>query len=370
MRKLLILLALALAACSQVQQPTNRSSEQQTSSKPATHVTTDASLSGVYLGMGYDKQYTFIHLADGKERAIIPEGYDIIGQTAYTPFTDYLLLNREDRAYRFTLADRSLTELPQVRINPGDHAWFSQSITEENKFYIYIEVYDPAIEGLQPMLDSRSYFYDASSNIVTTSSLKDENFVGCFVYDSLNQKFFEWRCGEGIGTSLPLWSRSINGTQRTELISPKEFGLPEDDIGIGVWYSNGYFVALGNKLMTYNPLEAKPTKMMYERSDSTANIFADIETGRPYSAIFVPETDTAIVGRSGAFTLMRLDSKTHTAIQPFEAGDIDYPNFMFIHNGGGIYLGNSSIKFVDLEHISVTREIPVNPDMEVTLIRL
>lgn len=119
-----------------------------------------------------------------------------------------------------------------LKLKKNEQARIYASITEKDKFIIRIDTLDLSqvseFDGSSPVLSTRTYSFDASTNKLV--SIGNGKFDGCAEYDSKNQKFFTWPCGEGIGSAGPVSTSDLNGNVQKQIITAGDFGLPNDDL--------------------------------------------------------------------------------------------------------------------------------------------
>ncbi|NQV00074.1 MAG: hypothetical protein HQ538_04995, partial [Parcubacteria group bacterium] len=163
----------------------------------------------LYFAKGHSGDYSLVNIESEETQEFIPEGYKIIEQYAYQPFTNYLILRKDNNFFLYNIANENIESLSEkydyFKLAEDEDMRLKPSITEKDKFYIVIYKYDMNDGmgmGLIDMISTRSYFLDAQTQEIEEADEID--FGGCYQYDSKNERFFNWKCDEGIGVSIPL----------------------------------------------------------------------------------------------------------------------------------------------------------------------
>lgn len=353
-----------------------------TSTTPASYVSTVPTTSKdkkTYLGKGREGKYALIDIETGETKTFIPQGYTLIDQHEYEAFTPYLILQKEDNLYSFNINDNLLKSIfdasPGLKLKKNEGVFIYPSITENDQFLLVINNYQPSEEpevgiGLPTLLGTRSYFYSAATNKLT--SAKNTNLDGCLEYDSKNQRFFTWPCGEGIGQSAPLSIADLNGNKLKDIITAEEFGLKKDTKGpVGVYYENGYFFAISKgKMAKIIAVDPKPSDLSEENKETflvSAPIQAQISEAYPYSVSIAKEQNTIVVGGDNYILLLRYDKEKEIIQSTYLPDNEIYANFLFIHDGKLIYQAKENIKIVDLVSWQVEKSLPSPKGEEITL---
>ncbi len=333
----------------------------------------------IYFGQGYDGQYVLVDLQSGSTQDFIPRGFSIENQYSYLQFPAFLILGKNSELFSYNLESKILksikTDPSHTFLAQDEEAHVYPSITEKEKFFIHIHRHDPAAidesgMGPPPVLSSRSYFFDATTNNLTLALAVPDIDRECAEYDSKNNRFFMWPCGEGIGTSLPLTTVSIDTGKHSEVISLEEFGLAKDDVGaVAVHISNGLFFATdkGNtpKVVVLSPEQEVPVKEVYTVSEQ---VRSDIgSSAYPYSVSISRETNTIVIGGSNNLLLMRFDEDKNIFDSTYVADTEVYANFVFTHQGRAYYQGNDRLNVINLATWEVERSLSGHRGGEVTL---
>jgi hypothetical protein len=332
-----------------------------------------------YLGLSFGKKYFLIDLETGGKKEFLPAGYTLVNQHNYYPFPEYLFLQKEKQLFLFSLKNQKLSSLselfPELNLKQGEEFRIFPSISEKDKFYISIEKYEPLPAesiGISKPVGVRAYFFDASLNKVENS--KAGNFEGCYLYDSKNRRFFTWECGEGVGTSAPLFKRSLEGSKLAELVSLKDYGHSEEDLGVvDVQYNNGDFIVSDktnfSKITVINALTEETKKEIYQPSASL-----QIEKVFPYSAAIDRKTKVIVIGSDNQILLLRYNNKNEIIESKSLSEKEVYAGFIFLHQGKLIYKSKDGsqkvIRIVNLSNFQKEKTIPLDAsaEEEITLI--
>lgn len=331
----------------------------QTPKTPATNKT-------VYFGKGSQDKYSLVNVQTGETQEFIPTGHTIISQTKYQNFPTFLMIQKDNDLFSYSVVseitssvfgsfnDSGLKQDEQVRVYP--------SITEKDKFIIRIDKLDLSqvseFDGSSPIISTRTYSFDASTNkLVSVASVK---IGSCMEYDSKNQRFFTWHCGEGIGTSLPLSTTDLNGKEQEQIVTVEEFGRAKDDIGsIAVEYRNGLFFALSkggiSQIMVIDPQSVSPTKETYTFSEQ---VKSQITESYPYSASMDRGRNTIIIGGDNFILLLRFDANKQITQSTYIPDKEIYANFIFVNDGKLYYQAKNNIRVVNLDTWQIERSIP------------
>lgn len=331
----------------------------------------------IYFGKGGEGKYSLVDVQSGETKSFIPAGYTIVDQHEYETFSTYLILQKDNDLVTYNLENNLLNSVfgsfSDLKLKKNEQAHIYPSITEKGKFFLVINEYNPNEEpgmGGQTALNTRSYTFDASTNkLVSTSNVSSE---GCEEYDSKNQRFFTWPCGEGIGYSTPLSISNMTGNKQREIITQEEFGLTKDNIGpVAVKYQNGFFLAQSKgaitKVVVVDPQLANPTKETYLVSDG---VKSQIKEAYPYSTTIAKDNNTIIIGGNSYILLLRFDSNKQIMQSAYIPDKEIYANFIFSHGGKLYYQAGDNIRVVNLDSWRVEKSIPSKQSEEITLFSL
>jgi len=344
-----------------------------TSTSPTITSTSNAN-NKTYFGKGFEGKYSLINIESGETNPFIPDGYTIVGQHEYEPFPPYLILQKDNDIYSYSVENKIANSIfgtfNDLKLKKNEQARIYPSITENDKFILVINEYNPNEEpgmGLPTPLNTRSYSFNASTNkLVSVASVK---FGGCAEYDSKNQRFFTWPCGEGIGNSTPLSIRGLNGKEQREVITQEEFGLSKDNIGpVAVQYENGLFFALSkdnvSKVVVVNPQSVNPTKETYIVSEQ---VKPQITESYPYSVSIERSRSTIIIGGDNFILLLRFDANKMITQSTYIPDKEIYANFIFVSDGKLYYQAKDNIRVVNLDTWQIEKSIPSPRNEEITL---
>lgn len=330
-----------------------------------------------YFGKGWEGKYSLINIESGETKSFIPAGYTIVDQHEYEQFPPYLILQKDNDLYSYSLENKITNSIfgtfNDLKLKKNEQARIYPSITEKDKFLLVINEYNPNEEpgmGLPTPLNTRSYSLDASTNkLISIASVK---FGGCAEYDSKNQRFFTWPCGEGIGNSTPLSISNLNGKEQREVITQEEFGLSKENIGpVAVQYENGLFFALskGNvsKVVVLNPQSVNPTKETYTVNEQ---IKPQITESYPYSVSMDMGRSTIIIGGNNFILLLRFDANKLITQSTYIPDKEIYANFIFVNDGKLYYQAKDNIRVVNLDTWKIEKSIPSPRNEEITLLSI
>lgn len=309
----------------------------------------------VYFGNGWNGEYSSVNVKTGEIKALVPSGYKRVDQHEYNQFSKYLILEKDNDVFSYNLENNILNSIFEpsndLKLKKGEEVWAHSSITEKNKFFIIITQYDLSKEherGILPTLNTRSYVFDASTNkLVGVNNL---NYSGCMRYDSKNQRFFTWPCGEGIGYSAPLFISDMTGQKQIKIIPPEEFECTEDNGDlVAVRYMNGMFFAYNkfmiDKIVVVDPQPVNPTKEVYVVGDALKSQM----TGLGVNSIMISkDNNTIIIGGDNFILLFRFDSNKQIIKSDYITDQGIDANFIFVYNGKLYYKVKGSMQIVDL----------------------
>ncbi len=355
----------------------NEISNQPTETPQTTNTPTANANNKIYFGKGWEGKYSLVDVQSGETKSFIPAGYTIVDQHEYEPFSTYLILQKDNDLVAYNLENNLLNSVfgsfNDLRLKKNEQVRIYPSITEKDKFFLVINEYNPNEEpgrGGQTPLNTRSYTFDTSTNkLVSASNLSSD---GCEEYDSKNQRFFTWPCGEGIGYSTPLSISDITGKKQREVITQEEFGLTKDNIGpVAVKYQNGFFLAQSKgaitKIVVVDPQLANPTKETYLVSNS---VKSQIKEAYPYSTTIAKDNNTIIVGGDSYILLLRFDTNKQITQSTYIPDEEIYANFIFSNGGKLYYQAGDNIRVVNLDTWQVEKSIPSKRSEEITLFSL
>lgn len=339
--------------------------------------TKNKTINKIYFGKGWDGKYSLVDVQSGETKSFIPAGYIIVDQHEYEQLPTYLILQKNNDLVVYNLDSNLLNSIfgsfNDLKLKKDEQAQIYPSITEKDKFFLIINEYKPneRFEMDEPIpINTRSYTFDASKNKLADAS--NVNSEGCREYDSKNQRFFTWPCGEGTGHSIPLSISDMTGKKQREVIMQEEFGLTKDDIGqISVKYKNGFFLALSNdiitKIIVVDPQLANPTKETYlVRED----VQSQMKRAAPYSATIAKNNNAIIVGGNNYMLLLRFDTNKQITQSYYIPDKEIYASFIFSYGGKLYYQAGSNMRVVNLHTWQIEKSIPLKVEEEITLFSL
>jgi len=332
----------------------------------------------IYFGQGSEGNYSLIDVATGETKAFIPEGYEIVDQHNYNPFSEILILQKGSKLFSYSVSGETTKEIPLTSLKTSETVRLSPSFSEKDKFYIVINDTKSVEDGMFPyeIVGSRKYFFDATKNTIqdanalTLTGVTDMS--GCYEYDSKFSRFFIWSCGEGIGASIPLLYMDIADQKTKELVALSEFGLGKDDIGsISLEYNNGIFFALAkgkvDKIITVDPATKETSKTTHILQNQVKKDIAD--KSYPYSVNMDRESNTIAIGGDTFVTLLKFKKDNLIAESKiFEEPEL-YANFTFAHQGKLYYQSRTprALQVINLGTWEKEKSLSVSSDEEITL---
>ncbi|NQU99906.1 MAG: hypothetical protein HQ538_04160, partial [Parcubacteria group bacterium] len=187
-----------------------------------------------------------------------------------------------------------------------------------------------------------------------------------------NERFFNWKCDEGIGVSIPLIVKDLQGNELEEVVSLQEYGLDEEGIGlVSMQYNNGYFLAMekGNlsKIIAIDPKSPELIKNEYMVSDE---VKSEIDESYPYSMAIVSSKNTIVVGGGNFILLLRFDENKRIIESKFIEDKEIYANYTFPYNGKIYYQAKDALRVINLDTWEIEKSIPSEKGEDVTLIKL
>ena len=320
----------------------------------------------LYFGKGFEGKYFLIDVTTGQTKEFLPSGYTLINQTEYQMFPTFLILQKDNNLYSYSVKDKIANSIfgsvDDLKLSKDEQVRIYPSITEKDRFIIEINKLNLSIvnefDGSSPIISTRSYSFNALTNkLVRINTVK---FDGCAKYDSKNQRFFTWPCGEGIGNSAPLAVTDLSGKEQKKVITLEEFGLDKQGIGsISLKYQNGLFFAWGGgnyqKIVVLDPQAADPAKETYMVSEQ---VKSQIKEAYPYSVSIDQISKTIIIGGDSYILLLRFDAQ-HQITQSSYIPDKDiYANFVFVNDGKLYYQAPDNIRVVNLYDWKIEKSIP------------
>lgn len=339
----------------------------QTPETPATNKT-------VYFGKGSEGKYFLVNVQTGETQVFIPAGYTLLNQWDYQIFPTFLILQKDNDLYSYSVENKITTSIfgsfNDLKLKKNEQARVFASMTEKDKFIIRIDTLDLSqvseFDGSSPVLSTRTYSFDASTNKLV--SITNGKFDGCAEYDSKNQRFFTWPCGEGIGSASPLSISDLNGNIKSQVITAKDFGAANDDL-IHIEFKNGLFFALNNskdiKILVLNPTLANPSKEIYVATAQVNSQISDIST---YSMGIDRSTNTLIIGGNSYILLLRFDGNKQITQSTYIPDKEIYANFIFPNAGKLYYQAKDNIRVVNLSSWQIEKSIPSSGSFsEITL---
>lgn len=355
----------------------------QTEIVPQTKNESVSQLPEVFFGLGFDNKYILVNTQTNEITPFIPEGFSLLNQWSYSKFPTYLILQKGNNLYSYNVQSKQLTQITtsdKLSLQKNEKAGVYPSITEKSGFYVEINTFDPKDTGNEmgigpEPLSSRSYVYDALNNSLKPTKTIKHSFQDCYNYDSLNKRFFTWKCGEGIGSALPLSTENLDGTGSKVIFSPKEFGSPGDSYNIHIEYNNEEFIALSDqfsssstiKIVTLNPNSIVPEKTEYTVNES---VIPAIKEAGIYSMAMNKDSKTIIIGTGTGMLLLHYNEQNQIYESKKVPDDNIYPNFIFSHQNRLYYHSDISktIKIIDLDLWELEKTIPIEQsEEEITL---
>lgn len=333
----------------------------------------------IYFANGWEGKYNLFNLDTGSATEFIPNGYEIIGQHDYDPLPKFLILKKDSNLFSFELENQLVNKifiLNNLLLKDNEQARIYPSITDKNKFFLAITEHNLSqvsdFDGSSPIINTRSYYFDASTNNLSKANNID---LSCAKYDSKNQRFFTWPCGEGIGSSIPLSIAKLNGQKQKEIISLSEFGLLPDDVGrAAVEYNDGLFFAISknsnsfDKIIVVDPKQQEPQKEVYAIADI---VKSKMEDSYPYSMALIKSQNTIVIGGDHFITLLRFKDNQIIESKTIPEQEL-YANFIFPYDDTLYYqsISAKAIRSINLRTWQVERTIPIKTNEAVTLLKI
>lgn len=328
----------------------------------------------VYFGKGSQGKYFLVNVQTGETQDFIPAGYTLLNQWDYQIFPTFLILQKDNDLYSYSVENKITNSIfgsfNDLKLKKNEQARIYASMTEKDKFIIRIDTLDLSqvseFDGSSPVLSTRTYSFDASTNKLV--SIANGGFDGCAEYDSKNQRFFTWPCGEGIGSASPLSISDLNGNIKSQVIIAKDFGMPNDDL-VHIEFKNGLFFALNNskdiKILVLNPSLVNPSKEIYTATAQVNSQISDLST---YSMGIDRSTNTLIIGGNSYILLLRFDANKQITQSTYIPDKEIYANFIFPNAGKLYYQAKDNIRVVNLDTWQIEKSIPSSGNFqEITL---
>jgi len=342
----------------------------QTAETPSTNKT-------VYFGKGSQGKYSLVNVQTGETKEFLPAGYTLLNQWDYQNFPTFLILQKDNDLYSYNVENKITNSIfgsfNDLKLKKNEQARVYASMTEKDKFIIRIDTLDLSqvseFDGSSPVLSTRTYSFDASTNKLV--SIANGKFDGCAEYDSKNQRFFIWPCGEGIGSAGPLSISDLNGNVQKQIITAGDFRLPHDDL-VHIEFKNGLFFAFNNskdiKIIVVNPTLVNPTKEIYTATEQVKSQISDIST---YSMAIDRSTNTLIIGGDSYILLLRFDTNKQITQSAYIPDKEIYANFIFPNAGKLYYQAKDNIRVINLNSWQIEKSIPSSGGFqEITLFAL
>jgi hypothetical protein len=327
-----------------------------------------------------NNQTVFINIESQQIKNLIPSGYGLNYAFDLTPSPDYFILTKDNSLFSYNIKNQLLNEIlatNNLKLKKTESSEIHPSITAKDNFFIIInenkQDNEPYGMGLPPEpISQRSYLFDASTNKL--QSVVNPNFTWlreCFMFDSKNQRFFVYPCGEGIGTSIPLSVSDLKGNSRREIVSLSDFGLTKNDRMTAVEYNDGNFFMLSKKTLTkiivVNTQLPEPAKETYTVSESVKNKLKD---NYPYSTAIDIVNNNLIIGGDDYVLLLRFNNDKNIVDSVYLPDDRAYINFLFVSNGKAYYnnLTSKLIRVVNLGKWKIEKTIKTDAAAGVTFL--
>jgi len=328
----------------------------------------------IYFGRSSLGEYSLVNVQTGEVQSFIPAGYTLLDELSYQMFPTFLILQKEDSLYVYNVESKSISNISSLsdnlKLKKNERVSIHPSITEKDKFIINIDKVDSSqvsdFNGLSPVVSTRVYSFDASTN--TFATVPTKKIDGCFVYDSKYQRFFSWSCGEQTGSNPSLSIHSLKGNVQSQVITAADFGISNDGL-VHIEFENGLFFASGGekdaKILVLDPTQTVPTKEVYT---TTGDIGSKISNTSIYSINIDRDTNTLIIGSGSYILLLRFDTNKQITQSTYISEKGVYANFVFSNRGKLYYQTNDAIRVVDLTSWQVEKSIPSSGNFsEITL---
>lgn len=321
----------------------------------------------LYLGKIWENRYFLVNLKTGETKDFIPDDYTLLAQHNYLHLPTFLILQKDGELFFYDVLNKIPKKIfiskENLRIKQDESVTIYPSITEKDKFIINIDKLNLSQQksenaSFEPrIMSSQTYLFDASKNYLV--GMKNFKSNGCVLYDSKNQRFFTWLCGEGVGSSLPLYVSDMEGRIHNQAVSLDDFGFKQDDIAkVAVYYSNGLFFVFDtykfSKIIILDPQSASLVKETYTFGDP---IKLQIGQLYPYSISIDKGRNTIIIGGDNFILLLRFDNNKNIVQSKYILEKEVYANFIFVNEGKLYYQSQGDIRVVDLDTWQAERTI-------------
>ena len=312
-----------------------------------------------------------LNLLTGEISELLPQGYQLVAWPYHDAFPSYLIAKKADRLYRYSVSSKSLTPIvlegKQIELAKDEFADIQPSITEKDKFILIIIKLDLSqvseFDGSYPSTANTSYSYDASSNKLVKIPDIGYSQYSCRKYDSLNQRYFKWPCGEGVGSATPLTITDMKGKQIKVALDVIDLGFTtnqtSEDIYRGrIEFHDGLFYA-------YNQPMTKVVILDPSSAETTKNFYAIRTTLEPqpssdyiYNVQLDAPTNTLVIGGNDFIQLIKFDEQDQAVKsrilrekKPF------YANFVFLDQGKAYYSRfDKAVRQIDLPTMTLEKE--------------
>lgn len=331
-----------------------------------------------------DKEYSFVsvNVNTGDEKSLIPADYEIVDPHGYKVDPDFLILKKENQLYSFEINTGNIKKIEKGSLKDSEKVVLHPSISEKGKFYLVIntmkKVDPPSMYDAVPV-SSREYFLDVNENkLVNANDISltgVDMYSGCSEYDSEHERFFIWRCGEGIGSAVPLNVYDIKTKNQVEILSGKDFGEDNDYAKLEEY--NGSFLAFlqgENNSLEIVVVDLDLNKESFVLSEDVRREISNSEDPYGwgtrdgysiYSALLVKDKNTIVIGEAQDILLLRFDDNNIIVDHKFISEPKIYANFIFSHGDYLYYESNNQIKILNLNDWNVEKTIsPVSRDGE------
>jgi hypothetical protein len=324
-----------------------------------------------YVSWLQENKFVLVGMQTGRVKEFIPEGYGIVSMGEYQMFPTYLILMKNNNLYSYSVEDTVVSKIflddklllkkneKQIRAFP--------SITEKDKFLIRIDTLDLSqvseFDGSSPVLSSRSYYFNASTNKLQNINMKDFGYR-CVKYDSKNSRLFSWPCGEGVGSGTPVYMSNLDGTGEKEVVSTKELAKESGPKGnaIGrVEYNEGLIFAEKDNDFKITVLDlTKPglNKDFYTVSESVKSQIPEIYIS---SAAMDKSRNTIVFGgrsvRDGSYVLLLMKYNSQKQVIQSKFFPETVAEHLSIYDGK-VYHGDGVMGVINLDDWQDRQSVP------------
>ena len=326
----------------------------------------------IYFGKGRDGNYAKIDTLTEQSKELILAGYSLLGQHGFLQKGSYL--------YSYNLDNKLLNSVfafDGLKLQSDEKASVDPSITEKDKFIIRIDKFDYSQSpseflGTYPIISTRTYTFNASINQlikISNFNLASSNST-CSKYDSKNQRYFKWLCGEGIGSSVPLSTVNLNGLSEQVIVS---------DENSSVEVQNSLFIVPQSKytgnsftftqFTVVDPQFSTPTKSVYAVDDFVQSNIAETHGISAYSIAIDQSSNKIIIGGNSFILLLHHNSNNLVTGYAYIPDAAIYANFIFVDNGKLYYQAPNYIRVINLSTERLEKSISSVKTEEMTLFR-